>query len=462
MKKQFLIFISTILFAILFYDQELGLNLSVFALVLLAMQFLLQPKLLKDKKILVLAGCVIAVSVSNAWLLSVTTAFTVIVTSFVFRYYVVDPQTKIISKAFNFVLSWPAFVVRIFLIDQWFEFKKADSKKTFITLFSYIILPFCILSVFFAVYVSSSELLTNWYNRYEWNIDGLIILVLILGFYFSFVFWHIKIFGFIQMIDKTLKFDFIKSQNTTKKSTLDFIPVEFEIRSGIITLISLNTMLLFFIAIFNVENVQQTVQHISEYSSRTHRQIYLIIFSVFLAMLVILFFFKGTLNFVKNNKWLFLLTKIWIGLNGLLLFSAFYQNSVYINALGLTYKRLGVYLFLGLCLMGLIYSFLKIHYKRTNYYLIDKMSWTIFYSLIFCSIFNWGNIITNYNLHKDTVDWDYLVYDLSGNEKTLIDYCKKQNIEVSEFLLNKLKYYEDLPFLSKQLYYNSVQMKPKQ
>src|SRR5690606_2271070 len=286
-----------------------------------------------------------------------------------------------------------------------------------------------------------------------------IILVLILGFYFSFVFWHIKIFGFIQMIDKTLKFDFVKSQSTTKKPTLDFIPVEFEIRSGIITLISLNTMLLFFIAIFNVENVQQTVQHISEYSSRTHSQIYLIIFSVFLAMLVILFFFKGTLNFVKNNKWLFLLTKIWIGLNGLLLFSAFYQNSVYINALGLTYKRLGVYLFLGLCLMGLIYSFLKIHYKRTNYYLIDKMSWTIFYSLIFCSIFNWGNIITNYNLHKDTVDWDYLVYDLSGNEKTLIEYYKKHNVEAPEFLLNKLKYYEDLPFLSKQLYYNSVQMK---
>jgi len=456
MKKQFLILLSSILFAILFYDQELGLNLSVFALVLLAMQFLLQPKLLKDKKILVLAGCVIVVSVSNAWLLSVTTAFTVIVTSFVFRYYVVDPQMKIISKAFNFVLSWPAFVVRIFLIDQWFEFKKADSKKTFITLFSYIILPFCILSVFFAVYVSSSELLTNWYNRYEWNIDGLIILVLILGFYFSFVFWHIKIFGFIQMIDKTLKFDFVKSQSTTKKPTLDFIPVEFEIRSGIITLISLNVMLLFFIVIFNVENVQQTVQHISEYSSRTHSQIYLIIFSVFLAMLVILFFFKGTLNFVKNNKWLFLLTKIWIGLNGLLLFSAFYQNSVYINALGLTYKRLGVYLFLGLCLVGLIYSFLKIHHKRTNYYLIDKMSWTIFYSLIFCSIFNWGNIITNYNLQKDTVDWDYLVYDLSGNEKTLIDYCKKQNIEVPEFLLNRLKYYEELPFLSKQLYYCKI------
>src|SRR5690606_24323771 len=162
---------------------------------------------------------------------------------------------------------------------------------------------------------------------------------------------------------------------------------------------------------------------------------------------------------IQNNKTLLLLSKIWLALNGFLVISAAIQNSIYINALGLTYKRLGVYLFLILCVVGLFYSYQKIKLQKTNFYLIDKMSWTIFYSLIFCSIFNWGNIITNYNLYKDTVDWDYLVYDLSGNEKTLIEYYKKHNVEVPEFLLNKLKYYEDLPFLSKQLYYNSVQMK---
>src|SRR5690606_39339795 len=123
---------------------------------------------------------------------------------------------------------------------------------------------------------------------------------------------------------------------------------------------------------------------------------------------------------------------------GFLIASAFYQNSVYINAMGLTYKRLGVYLFLIICLIGLVYSFLKIHQKRTNFYLIDRMSWTIFYSLIFCSIFNWGNIMTNFNLKKDKVDWNYLTNDLSGNEKTLLNYYKKQIIEVPALLLNRL------------------------
>lgn len=455
MKKQFLIFGSTIAFAFLFYDLELGLNLSIFALLFLVSQFLLEPQLVKNKKMLLLASCVVAACLSNAWLLSAVTVLSVIISSFVFRYYVVDPQMKLISKAFNFIINWSAFIVNVFLIDSWLEFKKEDSKKTMITVFAYIILPICILSIFFGLYVSSSELLTNWYNRYEWNIDGLIILTLIFGFYISFVFWHIRIFDFIKIIDENFTFNFTKEQRLRQKATFNFIPLGVEVRSVTITLISLNTMLLFFVIVFNIENAQQTIQHISEYSSRTHSQIYLIIVSVFLAMVVVLLFFKDALNFIKNNEWLLRLSKIWIALNGVLLLSAFYQNSFYISALGLTYKRLGVFLFLILCAIGLIFSFLKIQHKNTNFYLIDKMSWTFFYSLIFCSIFNWGSIMTNYNLQKDTIDWYYLTYNLSGNEEVLIDYYKQNNMETPEFLLNRLNYYEDLPFLSKQLYYSN-------
>src|SRR5690606_11492959 len=153
-----------------------------------------------------LAICVVATSFSNAWILSVVTVLSVIVSSFVFRYYVVDPQMKLISKAFNFALSWPAFVVRIFLIDQWFEFKKEDSKKTLVTIFSYILLHFCILSVFFGLYILSSVMFSKWYNCDELNIDGTIIFTIIFGFYISFVFRHIKVSDFIKLIDKSLKF----------------------------------------------------------------------------------------------------------------------------------------------------------------------------------------------------------------------------------------------------------------
>ncbi len=457
MKKQFLIFISTILFAFMFYNLELGINTSIFVLVILLAQFALNTSLIKNTKALLLGFCVVVSCISNAWLISPVTVLSVLITSFVFRYYTVYPEMKLLSNAFNFVLSWPAFIGRIFLVDQWFEFKKEDSKKTIITLFSYIILPLGILSIFFALYVSSSEWLSKWYNRYEWNIDGLIIFTIIVGFYISFVFWHIHGFNFIKVIDKSLQFNFSNQQKNNLKPTLNYIPVSFEMRSGIITLVSLNCMLLFFIIVFNVENAQQSIQHLSEYSSRTHSQVYLIIVSVFLAMAVVLFFFKDTLNFVKNNKWLLQLSKIWIGLNAILIVSAFYQNTVYINALGLTYKRLGVYMFLIICLIGLIYSFLKIVNQKTNFYLIDRITWTLFYTLVFCATFNWGGIITKYNMRQPKFDLNYVTYHLFGNEKLLIQYFKQNNIPIPDEIQQRIKYHKNLPFLSKQLYYQSIQ-----
>src|SRR5690606_10821566 len=118
------------------------------------------------------------------------------------------------------------------------------------------------------------------------------------------------------------------------------LEIDFEKRSGIITLICLNSMLFAFIIIFNVEHFQTTSQQFSAYSSRIHNQINSLIGSIVLAMMVILFYFKGALNFIQNNKILLLLSKIWLGLNGVLVISAAFQNSVYIDALGLTYKRL--------------------------------------------------------------------------------------------------------------------------
>src|SRR5690606_35336449 len=239
------------------------------------------------------------------------------------------------------------------------------------------------------------------------------------------------------------------------KPTFEFLEIDFEKRSGIITLICLNSMLFAFIIIFNVEHFQTTSQQFSEYSSRIHNQINSLIGSIVLAMMVILFYFKGALNFIQNNKILLLLSKIWLGLNGFLVISAAIQNSVYIDALGLTYKRLGVYLFLILCIVGLFYSYQKINLQKTNFYLIDKMTWAVFYSLIGCSLLNWGSIVTRYNLQKETVDWNYLVYNLSGNEKDLINYYKEKNVAIPEDILNRLEYFDELPLLSKQLYYNN-------
>lgn len=85
-----------------------------------------------------------------------------------------------------------------------------------------------------------------------------------------------------------------------------------------------------------------------------------------------------------------------------------------------------------------------------------KMSWTIFYSLIFCSIFNWGSIMTHYNLQKTNIDWNYLLYNLPGNEQIIINHCINRSIEIPQSIQHTVKYHKQLPSMSKQLYYQNI------
>jgi len=457
MKKQFLIFLSAAVFAVLFYNEDIGVNLSIFALLLLLVQFAMVPALIRDKRALLLASCVVLSSISHAWLLSFAGFVSVVASSFVFRYYVTDPKLRLVTQAVVYFSNWPAFIIQVFQIESWFEFDKNASKHTFMKVVSYVLIPLVILSVFFAVYVSSSEWLSEWYNRYEWDFNVLMLLVLVLGFYVSFVFWHSKVYNIIKVLDRKLLFNFAKHEQTSLKPTVEGIPLQLELRSGIITLACLDVMLLFFIVVFNLEHTQQAIGAISEYSDRTHEQIYLIIGSICMAMLVVLFFFKGALNFIKNNGKLLLFAKIWLVLNGILIISAFYQNTLYVQELGLTYKRLGVYLFLMLCAIGLCYSYLKIHFKRKNFYLVDRMSWVVYFTLILCPLLNWSSVITTYNLKQEGVDLYYLEHQLNGNERVLLKYYKQRNLAVPEVVEERIAYYKRLPFLSSQFYYKSME-----
>ena len=62
-----------------------------------------------------------------------------------------------------------------------------------------------------------------------------------------------------------------------------------------------------------------------------------------MAIVVIMFYFKGSFNFDKMQI-LKILAQIWFSCNAILVISAL-KNTEYIYYLGLTYKRLGVYAF---------------------------------------------------------------------------------------------------------------------
>lgn len=212
---------------------------------------------------------------------------------------------------------------------------------------------------------------------------------------------------------------------------------------------------MFFIVTFNYEQfVELPKATANQLAEETHERVGAVIASIVMAIVVIMFYFKGSFNFDKNAKWLKFLAQIWVFLNGILVLSAFAKNTEYVVNLGLTYKRLGVYAFLLLSIIGLVFTFIKIQKKKTNAFLFNQMFWYVYGTILMCSFVNWGNLATIYNIENNKGDFEFL-YSLHYNDTVLnekfpeemnerVNYEKAMNDK--ESFLSKVLYYEMINF----------------
>ncbi len=200
---------------------------------------------------------------------------------------------------------------------------------------------------------------------------------------------------------------------------------------GIISLVMLNVLLLF-INVIDVTYVwfgftYSANVNLTEY---VHEGAGMLIFSIVMAMLVLLFFFRGNLNFYKKNKWLRYGAYGWIIQNAVLVVSVLFRDYYYITHMGLAYKRIGVLVFLIMVLVGLVTVFIKIHQRKTAYYLWRVNGWFAIILLVAASCVHWDETIARYNLaHKNTVPLD-VKFLLSLSDKTLPLLQKNQDVLV--------------------------------
>ena len=201
-----------------------------------------------------------------------------------------------------------------------------------------------------------------------------------------------------------------------------------EYRSALILLVTLN-VLTFCVNLVDIQNIWFGFAKTSPNSlySDVHVGTYILIFTVLISIGVLMLFFRGNLNFFKKNKWLKITAFTWLAQNAILVISVALRNIKYIDYFGLTYKRIGVFVFLALVLFGLYTIFLKIKDQRTPYFLFQRNAWCLYIVLVFLSTINWDVWITNYNLSKATtgsVDYYYLVEHLS--DKNLAQLYKHE------------------------------------
>lgn len=455
MKTHHYILLTTLAFIIVFYDENVGLNLGILGIIYAALTLYKTPEKNRTRTFLLLFVTSILSSIAFAWYGDFPSFLAIASSLLLLSYRSKNRRLKTLFLIPVFVVNCFTFICRFFNFDKWLPKRNISGlwQKTF----AFVLIPLVLLAIFFGIYSAGSDHFANLFKNIELDINFWQLLVItILGFFFAFNYWNYTVEKTIYKENHILDDNF-KEENKIQKSTYSFLDLDAERMSGVISFFSLNILLIFFIATYNYEQFFEAVKTPNQLSEETHERVNAVIVSIIMAILVIMFYFKSSFNFDPKAGLMKILAKIWILLNVILVFSAMMKNYEYIVSYGFTYKRLGVCGFLILSLIGLIMTFIKIQLKKRNAFLFNTMVGYVYGTMLVCSYFNWGGFITSQNINRNNFDYYYHKTEVNFNEEYLLKYAEEKHDDViKKEILARIKYYQNKSFLSKVLYYQTI------
>nr|WP_314498380.1 DUF4173 domain-containing protein [uncultured Chryseobacterium sp.] len=455
MKTHHYIFFTTALFAVLFYNENLGINLGILTTIYAVLTFFKTPVKNRTKQFTVLMVTSVLSGMAFAWYGDFASFLAVVISLLLLSYRSRERKMRILLLIPVFVVNCFTFICRVVNVDRWLP--KQNISGLWQKTVAFIFIPLFFVSVFFGIYSAGSDHFAGLFTGYELDVDlWQLLCISFLGFFIAFNYWNYAVEKLIYKQNHILGNDF-QNKDKIQKPTYSFLDLNSERMSGIISFFCLNILLLFFIITFNYEQFYETVKTPNKLSEETHERVGVVIMSIVMAILVIMFYFKSNFNFDPKAGLMKVLAKIWIAFNAILVISAMLKNTEYIVSYGFTYKRIGVYAFLILSLLGLIMTFIKIQMKKKNVYLFNALIWYFYGTVLACSYINWGGIITSQNLKRNDFDFSYHLKSVNFGEKDMMEYAQKKNSQkIKKEILEKVKIEKSKTLLSKILYYDTI------
>jgi hypothetical protein len=456
MKTHHYIFLTAILFVIVFYDQDIGLNLGILGIIYAILTLFKTPEKNKTKTLYILFATSILSSIAFAWYGDFPSFIAVVSSLLLLGYKSKNRRLKILFLIPVFIINCCTSFCRFFSFDEWLPKKNIPGlwQKTF----AFILIPLVLVSVFYGIYSAGSDHFAAIFTDYELDINvWQVFCLFVLGFFIAFNYWNYAVEKIIYKNNHFLDNDF-QQDSRIPKATYSFLDLSAERMSGVISFILLNILLIFFIITYNYEQFYEAIKTPVQLSEETHERVNAVIMSIIMAILVIMFYFKSGFNFDLKAGLLKILAKIWICLNVILVISAAVKNYEYIVNYGCTYKRLGVFAFLILSIVGLVLTYLKIQQKKRNIFLVNTMVWYFYGTILVCSYFNWGGFITSQNMKRKDFVVNYHLNSINFSEKALLKYADEKNDhKLKKTLQTKVKKETSKTFLSKIIYYQTIQ-----
>ncbi|WMJ74023.1 DUF4173 domain-containing protein [Cytophagaceae bacterium ABcell3] len=409
MKKSDALFIVLIAaYSYLFYAQSAGINFLLFTILVTSSIALQKPFLMKSPAWLVAAIGSILASVCVFLYGNTLSVFANILSMLLAAGFSANRKASVIFSLlhalYSYVMSLPEMFIQF---AERLEKHPDNPSGDWIKKVLVVVLPVLVTFCFVLLYRSANPLFDELVAKIDLSfISWGMLFFTLTGMplvYGTFAQKHIP---WLKEIDQAAS-DKLQ-ENSSDSGFLSSIVNEFQ--SGVILLYLLNGLLL----VVNVVDFQfllslNKLPHGITYSTFLHQSINTLIFSIIVAIAVILFYFRGNLNFHKNRKHLKVLAFAWIVQNGILIITSAAKNNLYIMEYALTYKRIGVYVYLLLCLIGLIITYLKNKNTHSNWFLFRKSSWAFYVVLIGSCFFPWDQIIVSHNLSKPAPDERYLL-----------------------------------------------------
>lgn len=418
----------TIVYNFFFWEEKLGVNILIFtALIFTALYFINKESFKKLNVIIscfgtIVLACLIVYNNSNF-------------TKFIFFFsfvaavgFVHQKELKAIASAMftyffsNLALPYNALEELKFAFGR---YKYVTGALKFVRL---VIIPIAVVVVFYAMYVhanpifaqASSEFWSYTDNFFQYIFDNFPItrfLFIMFGLFILMGILYNRNISIMVKLEAKLK-DFLVRKDAGVLPSLRLYKKSMsllnEYKTGVILLILVNALIL----ILNYIDIRYYWFGFEYYpgfnlKQFVHEGTYLLIYSILLSMAILLYFFRGKLNFYSKNNTMKYLAYLWIFQNAIMAISVGVRNYYYIYySHSLAYKRIGLIIFLVLVFIGLITLYFKIRNKTTFYNLFKVNSWAAYAVLIFASCFNWGLIIADFNFSnpdKDKIDYDFLV-----------------------------------------------------
>ncbi len=311
---------------------------------------------------------------------------------------------------------------------RYFYREKSESKSNKLIYLAAIFVSFLLIILFFFLYKGANPLFSDFTNKinFDW-LDLPIVFFTIFGFFLLFTlvnpYIDLKLTAWdSEKFDNKLQED--EDQNTDAKKFVSIIAIS--------VFFCLNLMLLILNSLdvnslFIMEKLPTNI-FISDF---LHFAVTCIVVSIFLAIGLII----GIQQVKIKNKLIKTLIYAWIVQNSLMVFNTSIRNYWY-SFNQITYLRIGVFVFLFLSLIGLIYTAKSIYSKRNYWFNINLNFQTWFYMLIFCSFFPWDRLITKHNLSYqkvDEIDLAHLNSLSSNNVDLMYEFFKKHPSLFNEY-----------------------------